>query len=179
MKPPPAIIALGAVTMAGAIKQITIERGMDPRDFDAVCIRRRRSVACRNTRARTQYPRSHHSRPEPGNFSAIGMLVSDARVDETHPFLRDFTQDAVTEMITTFVELEKRLRDTLSAEIGSVEIGLQRAAEMRCRAARSKAFAPRWYGDRPCGNPQIFNTTYLRRLDTSTRTRRSSSLASI
>ena len=77
--------------MAGAIKQITIERGMDPREFTLFAFGGGGPLHA-GTLARELNIPEVIIPPEPGNFSAIGMLVSDARVDETHTFLRDFTQ---------------------------------------------------------------------------------------
>jgi N-methylhydantoinase A len=156
------IIALGVVTMAGAIRQITIERGMDPREFTLFAFGGGGPLHA-GTLARELNIPEVIIPPEPGNFSAIGMLVSDARVDETHTFLRDFTQEAIDEMTSTFGELEKRLSETLAGEIGSVEIGLQRAAEMRYRGQKQGIRAEVGTATDPAAIREIFNRTYLRR----------------
>ena len=49
--------------------------------FRAVLLRRRRPAARHRARARAENPARRSSRPEPGNFSALGMLLADPRLD--------------------------------------------------------------------------------------------------
>jgi N-methylhydantoinase A len=66
--------------MAGAIRKISVEHGLDPRDFilfsyggggplHACALAHELSIPV------VVIP------PEPGNFSAIGMLLADARIE--------------------------------------------------------------------------------------------------
>ena len=129
------ILALGTMTMAGAIKQITIERGLDPREFTlfafggggplhAVQIARELAVPL------VIVP------PEPGIFSALGMILADARVDEVRTFLRDFTDDTMAEIEAAFVAMEDVMRQKLESELDSPAILFERQADMRFRGQR-------------------------------------------
>ena len=66
-------------------------------------------------------------------------------------------------MTNTFAELEKRLHSSLSAEIGSVHIGLQRAAEMRYRGQKQGIRAEIGTAANRDAIREIFNRTYMRR----------------
>ena len=156
------VIALGVVTMAGAIKQITIERGMDPREFTLFAFGGGGPLHA-GTLARELNIPEVVIPPEPGNFSAVGMLVSDARVDETLTFLRDFTPDMVETMERAFDDLESNMRATLANEIGSAEITFQRAAEMRYRGQKQGIRAEIGAARDCAAIRDVFNRTYLRR----------------
>ncbi len=80
------IIAIAIVIMAGAIRKISVEHGLDPRDFvlfsyggggplHSCALARELSIPT------VVIP------PEPGNFSAIGMLLADARIDTSKTFV--------------------------------------------------------------------------------------------
>ena len=47
------IISIATVIMAGAIRKISVEHGLDPRDFVLFTLRRRRTAALQRTGART------------------------------------------------------------------------------------------------------------------------------
>jgi N-methylhydantoinase A/oxoprolinase/acetone carboxylase beta subunit len=44
--------------------------------------------------------------PEPGNFSALAMLMADARLDTVRTFLADFDEAAATRLNGIFAEVE-------------------------------------------------------------------------
>ncbi len=129
------VLALGVVTMAGAIRQITIERGMDPRDFVLFAFGGGGPLHAGTLARELDIPEIIIP-PEPGNFSAVGMLVSDARVDETHTFLRSFEQASVDEMVEAFAEIESKLRASVAAEIMSDDIVFKRSVELRYRGQK-------------------------------------------
>ena len=129
------ILALGTMTMAGAIKQITLERGLDPREFTlfafggggplhAVQIARELSVP------RVVIP------PEPGIFSALGMILADARIDESRTFLRDLTPETMAEVEAAFAAMEDAMRRKLERELDSPSILFERHVDMRFRGQR-------------------------------------------
>ncbi|HEX9835728.1 MAG TPA: hydantoinase/oxoprolinase family protein, partial [Alphaproteobacteria bacterium] len=70
------IVALATVTMAGAIRRISVEHGRDPRDF-ALFAYGGGGPLHATALARELHIPTVIVPPEPGNFSAIGMLLAD------------------------------------------------------------------------------------------------------
>ena len=135
------IIAIATVLMAGAIRRISVEHGLDPRDFvlfsyggggplHACALARELSIPT------VVIP------PEPGNFSAIGMLLADARIDTSKTFVSTLTDDSVAASGAIFAALEEESRHALEAEFGAGDIFFQRHAEMRYRGQRHNIKVP-------------------------------------
>src|SRR5262249_23892108 len=74
------IIALATVIMAGAIKQVSVEHGLDPREFVLFCYGGGGPLHASALARELAIP-TVVIPPEPGNFSAVGMLLADARLD--------------------------------------------------------------------------------------------------
>lgn len=124
------ILSIAAVIMAGAIKRITIERGRDPRDFTlfayggggplhAVGLARAMNIPI------VIIP------PEPGNFSAIGMLLADIRRDTDRTVLRAVDETTIEDLEGTFAEMEQLLSDEMLADFPDIAIEFRRSVEMR------------------------------------------------
>ncbi len=123
------ILAIASATMAGAIKEITIERGLDAREFVLFRLRRRRSPSRCKPCART----SHSGvivPPHPGNFSALGMLLADASSDDTRTFIRALDGSAASTMDATFAEMEAAMSSAFSTEFAAQDI--HSSATPRC-----------------------------------------------
>ena len=129
------ILTLGAATMADAIKQITIERGLDPREFSLFAFGGGGPLHSAALARELNIPEVIIP-PEPGIFSALGMLLADARVDETQTFLRPLTDAATTEMLQAFETMETAMREALSRELDNAVILFERQAMMRFRGQR-------------------------------------------
>src|SRR6476660_3548649 len=95
------IISIATVIMAGAIRKISVEHGLDPRDFvlfsyggggplHACALAHELSIPT------VVIP------PEPGNFSAIGMLLADARIDTSKTFTGILSEKLVPDMAQAF-----------------------------------------------------------------------------
>ena len=82
------VLTLANAQMATAIKEITIERGKDIRDFDLFVFGGGGPLHGVSLARELHIPRVIVP-PEPGNFSALGMLLADARIDEPFTFLAD------------------------------------------------------------------------------------------
>ena len=91
------ILAIATVVMAGAVRKISVEHGRDPRDFvlfsyggggplHACALAHELSIPV------VVIP------PEPGNFSAIGMLLADARLDDSNTFTGRMEEGIVEKM---------------------------------------------------------------------------------
>jgi N-methylhydantoinase A len=135
------IIALATVIMAGAIKQITVEHGLDPREFvlfsyggggplHASALARELSIPT------VVIP------PEPGNFSAVGMLLADARLDLSETFTGQLNENTVASLQKLFGEMEKEARAALARDFGSGAVIFERYAEMRYAGQRHNIKVP-------------------------------------
>jgi N-methylhydantoinase A len=124
------IVDLAIVIMSGAIKRITVERGKDPRDFvlfayggggplHAVDLARELSIP------QVVIP------PEPGNFSAIGMLLAKIRSDTARTFVAQLSDNSLQGMSAVFDEMTGQLRKSLKETFGDIPIAFERSAEMR------------------------------------------------
>ncbi len=129
------IIALGRLTMASAIKQITTEKGLDPRDFSLFAFGGGGPLHGQALAREMNIPEVVIP-PEPGIFSAIGMLLADARVDETRTFLRPLNAEAVCAMDGVFEQMEAAMGAALAEELGPVPVSFARQAQMRFAGQR-------------------------------------------
>ena len=135
------IIAIATVIMAGAIRRVSVEHGRDPRDFvlfsyggggplHSGALARELSIPV------IVIP------PEPGNFSAVGMLLADARLDDSTTFTGLLGEDLVPQMDRVFTDMEASARKALAAEFGAAEVRFERFAEMRYRGQRHNIKVP-------------------------------------
>jgi len=126
------ILAIATVIMAGAIKKVSVEHGLDPRDFvlfgygcggplHASALARELSIPT------VIVP------PEPGNFSAIGMLLADARIDVSKTFLGPLNEATVAALNDAFAAMEQEARGALIREfaVTDADVLFERHAEMR------------------------------------------------
>ena len=135
------IISIAIVIMAGAIRKISVEHGLDPRDFilfsyggggplHACALARELSIPT------VVIP------PEPGNFSAIGMLLADARIDTSKTFVGVLDDNSVPAMAEVFGAMEKDAAAALGLEFGTSDVFFERHAEMRYRGQRHDIKVP-------------------------------------
>jgi N-methylhydantoinase A len=135
------IISIAVVVMAGAIRKVSVEHGLDPRDFvlfsyggggplHACALARELSIPT------IVIP------PEPGNFSAIGMLLADARIDSSKTFVGVLDEKSVGAMNDLLAALEKDATAALAAEFGTSDVFFERHAEMRYRGQRHNIKVP-------------------------------------
>ena len=124
------VLSIAAVIMAGAIKRITIERGRDPRDFTLFAYGGGGPLHSAGLARAMNIPRVVIP-PEPGNFSAIGMLLADIRRDLDRTVLRAMDENTVGDLEGTFVEMEDQLTAEMRADFADIGIDFQRSVEMR------------------------------------------------
>ncbi len=126
------ILELAVSTMAGAIKEITIERGLDARDFTLMVFGGGGplfgSVLARRLRIPTVIVTPH-----PGNFSTLGMLIAGARIDLARTLLGRLQEDGLASLDTAFDELEASARSTMAAELGVSEVRFEHWIDARYR----------------------------------------------
>jgi len=125
------IIAIANATMANAVRAVTTERGLDPRDFSLVAyggagpmhaVEVARELAIR----RVIIPIS------PGHFSAVGMLTADLRREYVRTHFCRFTDERLGELEAICEELETEALAWLrSTGMSSDDVAFERAADMR------------------------------------------------
>jgi len=134
-------LAIATVTMAGAIRRVSIEHGLDPRDFALFCYGGGGPLHASALAHELSIPQVIIP-PEPGNFSAIGMLLADARIDFAKTFTGLLDDKIVSTMEEEFQAMEREAAEALTREFGASEIFYERHAEMRYRGQRHNIKVP-------------------------------------
>jgi N-methylhydantoinase A len=124
------IIAIATVTMAGAIRQVSVEHGRDPREFVLFAYGGGGPLHASALARELSIP-TVIVPPEPGTFSATGMLLADARLDEATTFVARFEPETLEAMDAHFRDMETSARAALRAEFGDTAVHFERFAEMR------------------------------------------------
>lgn len=156
------ILSLGALTMASAIKQITVERGIDPRDLSMIAFGGGGPL---HTAALARELGVPHLiiPPEPGNFSALGMILADARVDDTRTFLKALDQDAVPLFTAGFEEMEQRVGVDMTRDLGVSSIRFERQVELSFKGQKHSVRVPVGTDPDTASVRETFETIYKRR----------------
>jgi N-methylhydantoinase A len=156
------MISIAIVMMAGAIRRISVERGLDPRDFVLFSYGGGGPLHA-SALARELFIPTVVIPPEPGNFSAIGMLLADARIDTSKTFVNVLDDKSVGAMGEIFDAMENDASGALAAEFGTSDVFFERHAEMRYRGQRHNIKVP-VSGLRDAGSiRQAFEQDYRRR----------------
>jgi len=156
------IIEIATIIMSSAIRRISVEHGRDPREFvllsyggggplHAAALARELSIPV------VVIP------PEPGNFSAVGMLLADARLDRSTTFVHPLTAESVARMDALFTELEVEAGAALRADFSPSDVRFERFAEMRYRGQRHNIKVPITGATDVETIYQAFQADYLRR----------------
>jgi N-methylhydantoinase A len=156
------ILGLATLSMASAIKQITMERGLDPREFPLVAFGGGGPLHC-GTLARELSLPEVIVPPEPGVFSALGMLLSDARVDETRTYLAPLKDENMAGMHAQLDAMEASITAALARELGAVKLQFERQAEMRFHGQRHTVRVPVARGSAAAAVRTAFEAAYSRR----------------
>jgi N-methylhydantoinase A len=135
------IIAIATVVMAGAIRKISVEHGLDPRDFVLFSYGGGGPLHASALAHELSIP-TIVIPPEPGNFSAIGMLLADARIDTAKTFVGILNDTSVPAMTAVFNAMEKEAAAALAVEFGTSEVFFEHHAEMRYRGQRHNIKVP-------------------------------------
>jgi N-methylhydantoinase A len=135
------IISIATVIMAGAIRKVSVEHGLDPRDFILFSYGGGGPLHSSALAHELSIP-TVVIPPEPGNFSAIGMLLADARIDTSKTFVGILDDKSVPHMAEAFATLEKDAAASLASEFGTSDVFFERHAEMRYRGQRHNIKVP-------------------------------------
>jgi N-methylhydantoinase A len=145
--------ALGVIRIANAnmihlLKLVSVRRGRDPRDFAVVAFGGGGSMhACALARE-LRVPRVIVP-PNPGHFSAWGMLTSDLRHDAVQTHVVRSDRLAVADLDAIWRRLEERLLGTFSQEAADEgEVTFARSADMRYAGQEHTVNVPLSEGER-------------------------------
>jgi N-methylhydantoinase A len=135
------IISIATVVMAGAIRKISVEHGLDPRDFVLFSYGGGGPLHASALAHELSIP-TIIIPPEPGNFSAIGMLLADARIDTSKTFVSILNEKSVPSMTDIFAAMEEEATAALATDFGARDVFFERHAEMRYRGQRHNIKVP-------------------------------------
>ncbi len=156
------IISIAVVVMAGAIRRVSVEHGLDPRDFVLFSYGGGGPLHACALAHELSIP-TIVIPPEPGNFSAIGMLLADARIDSSKTFVGLLDERSVAAMNDLFGAMERDATAALAAEFGTSGVFFERHAEMRYRGQRHNIKVPVTGLQDAAAIRQAFERDYRRR----------------
>jgi N-methylhydantoinase A len=109
------ILAIVETKMAGAIREITIEKGFDPRDFALLAFGGSGPFFACNLARKCEILKVIIP-VAPANFSAMGMLLSDLVHHYSRTLILDLKDATASRIDSIFVELEALGRSALEAD---------------------------------------------------------------
>jgi N-methylhydantoinase A len=125
------MLEIATVSMANAVRSVTLEQGLDPRDFTLVAYGGNgplhgAAVARELQIRRLVVPQA------PGHFSAVGMLMADLRRDFVQTLFRRLRELDTDLLEQEFLKLEAEGRAALeSSGMATDRIVFERSADMR------------------------------------------------
>ena len=135
------ILSIATVVMAGALRRLSVEHGHDPRDFVLFCYGGGGPLHGSALAHELSIP-TVVIPPEPGTFSATGMLLADARLDDAVTFTEPLDAATLPRLEAAFATMERSMAIALAAEFGAQENRFERFAEMRYRGQRHNIKVP-------------------------------------
>ena len=156
------VLSIATVIMAGAIKKISVQHGLDPRDFVLFCYGGGGPLHAGALARELSIP-TIIVPPEPGNFSAVGMFLADARLDLSKTFVGMLDSDHIASMAELFSEMEADARAVLQKEFDSSDVFFERHAEMRYVGQRHNIKVPISGLNDPAAIREAFDRDYKRR----------------
>ncbi|MBM3490175.1 MAG: hydantoinase/oxoprolinase family protein [Alphaproteobacteria bacterium] len=125
------ILTLADARMSFAVRAITLQRGYDPRDFAMVAFGGAGPLHAAAIARELSIP-TVIIPPQPGHFSALGMLLTDLRHDHVLTRVTDFARLTADELGAWFQPLEEAGRAALAAEAhDQANVLLLRSLDMR------------------------------------------------
>lgn len=135
------VLDLANITMTNAIKEISIERGHDVREFVLFVFGGSGPLFGTQLARTLRIPRVIVP-PQPGNFSCLGMLLAPIRVDLARTIVGELSSPTLDAATAALDELEVSARATLERECGSGNLVGERALELRYRGQRHSVRVP-------------------------------------
>src|SRR5262249_31669903 len=143
------------------IKQISVQHGLDPREFVLFCYGGGGPLHASALARELSIP-TVVIPPEPGNFSAVGMLLADARLDLSKTFTGVLNDAMIAPLPAAFAEMEAEARAALGPDCGADTVLFERFGEMRYAGQRHNIKVPIGLDD-PAAIRQAFDRDYKRR----------------
>ena len=156
------VLDLAGTLMAGAIKEITVARGHDVRDF-VLCTFGGGGPLFASDLARSLGIARVLVPPEPGNFSALGMLLAGARLDVTRSVVTDLSDAGLATLGRALEEVRAEARADAAREFGDAATTLRALAEMRYRGQRHTVLVELSASIAAAPIRAAFEATYARR----------------
>jgi len=129
------VLDLATTLMAGAVKEITVARGHDVRDFALMVFGGGGPIFGADLARELGIPLVIVP-PEPGNFSATGMLLAGARLDVARSLVADLSPAGMASLAEALEEVEGEARAAAQREFGAIPARFGYQAEMRYRGQR-------------------------------------------
>jgi N-methylhydantoinase A len=125
------VLRIATASMANAARAVTIQRGLDPRDFTLIAYGGAGPLHAAAVARELYIPRVIVP-PAPAHFSALGMLYADFRRDHARTYLKRLEPSELETVEQVYRELEAQGRAALMAsETEFTEVIGQRTADMR------------------------------------------------
>jgi N-methylhydantoinase A len=156
------VLTIANLTVSSIIKKVSIARGYDPRDFALFCYGGGGPLHGIELARALKIPRVIVP-PEPGNFSAVGMLLADPRLDTAQTFVVRLEPENLKKVSAIYEELEADGRASLKREFGDGMITIEREAEMRYKGQHHSIKIPIAENDDAALLRARFDQEYLRR----------------
>ena len=129
------VLAIATTLMAGAITEITGDRGHDVRTFALVAFGGGGPLHASELAWELHIPLVIIP-PEPGNFSALGMLLAQARVDGSRTFLHDLDDTVAEPIQAIFDEIADETYETLRRQVAAEHVYFRRYLELRYKGQK-------------------------------------------
>jgi N-methylhydantoinase A len=125
------LLQVATSAMANAVRHVTLERGLDPRDFTLVAYGGGGPLHAASV-AKELSVRTIVIPQAPGHFSALGMLMADLRRDYVQTLFERMDDLEMVELEDQFKKLEGEGRQALEESgIPTDHVVFERAADMR------------------------------------------------
>jgi N-methylhydantoinase A len=125
------IFEVACGTMVRAVKAVSTYRGRDPRDFALFAFGGNGPVVGAAI-ADLLEMRAVVIPPDPGVFSAVGLLLSDIEQERSRAFLRGLAAIDARALETAYAELERTVREDFTADgYRADDVTLARSADLR------------------------------------------------
>jgi N-methylhydantoinase A len=161
------IVAVADAAMANAIREITVSRGIDPRDFSLLAFGGAGPLHAVSLAAELDIPRVVVP-PHPGVLSAWGMLHTDTRHDLVQSFFAPVHEIAPERLTAAVDELAERGRRLLEEDrVPPSAVALLPAADLRYAGQEYTVTVP-WGPGEPAESvvralPERFDAAHLER----------------
>ena len=156
------VLDLASTLMAGAIKEITVARGHDVRAFTLCAFGGGGPLFAGDLARSLGIPRVLIP-PQPGNFSALGMLLAGARLDVSRSIVADLSDAGMATLSAAASAVRQEAEAAAAREFNGAAASLRALAEMRYRGQRHTVLVELGAQISAPGIRAAFEATYAKR----------------